>query len=66
MEQLVLLSICYLVFASARAEISTLKLLTLVPLPEPAGLPSRLAYHRGEELISAAQLHGSEEDKHEK
>ena len=47
---IVLLGVCY---SSAPAEIPTLSLLTLVPLP---GLSPRPPYHGGEELISAAQL----------
>ena len=52
---IVLLGVCY---SSAPAEIPTLSLLTLVPLPEPAGtlVSPRPPYHGGEELISAAQL----------
>ena len=62
LQLVVLLAVCYPLFADdgaqqpQPAELPTLRLLTLVPLAEHAGLSHQPPYHRGEELISAAQL----------
>ena len=55
--RLLLLAVCLpIFFAIAHAEIPVLQLLALVPLRQTAGLAPRPPYHRGEELISVAQL----------
>ena len=62
LQLVVLLAVCYPLLAydgpqqPQPAELPTLRLLTLVPLAEHAGLSHQPPYHRGEELISAAQL----------
>ena len=61
LQLVVLLAVGYPLFADDGAqqpqpELRTLRLLTLVLLAEHAGLSHQPLYHRGEEMISAAQL----------